>query len=86
MSSGDPLSRRRFLTARGLGASTGGMIAALMPDPPLMSPDQDDRGTPHCTVARRAMACDFTVHISLTRPDLRANAEPSAKSKPWKIC
>lgn len=62
MTQGTPWSRRNFLTGRGLGASTGGMIAALLPDPPMLLAD-DDRSVQHWTISRRAMACEFTVHL-----------------------
>lgn len=68
MSKPDPWSRRKLLTARGLGASTGGMLAALLPDPPLLLTGQDDRSAAQWTVTRRAMACEFTIHLHpLTR-------------------
>lgn len=39
------------------------MLAALLPDPPLLAAGQDDRSAAQWTVTRRAMACDFTVHL-----------------------
>lgn len=43
------------------------MIAALLPEPPLLKPGEDDRSAGQWTISRRAMACDFTVHLhSLT--------------------
>ena len=43
------------------------MLAALLPDPPLVKPGQDDRTASQWTISRRAMACDFKVHLhSLT--------------------
>jgi thiamine biosynthesis lipoprotein len=49
------------LTARGLGASTGGAIAALLPAVPLLA--EDDRNFGHWQITRRAMACDFTIYL-----------------------
>lgn len=49
------------------------MLAALMPDPPLLDPGQDDRFAQHWAISRRAMACDFTVHLHpLTRDPVTA--------------
>lgn len=61
MAQPDRWSRRRLLTARGLGASTGGAIAALLPE--VAVPTTDDRSASQWRITRRAMACDFTVHL-----------------------
>jgi hypothetical protein len=44
------------------------MLAALLPDPPLLLTGQDDRSAGQWTITRRAMACEFTIHLHpLTR-------------------
>lgn len=75
MSDADRWSRRGILTARGLGASTGGMLASLVRESELFKL-ADDRSIAHCTVNHRAMGCNFVIHFNpLVRdPVVVANA------------
>jgi len=53
-------SRRSLLTARGLAATTGGLIGALLPDR-RPHPRTGDPTVGHWSVNRRAMGCEFSV-------------------------
>lgn len=67
-------SRRGFLSLRGLAASAGGAIAAFVPDvPDLLVGGQ--AMAQHLCFARRAMACEFSLHLPPTFPRLMAAAE-----------
>ncbi len=63
----DRWSRRHLLSARGLGASTGGAIAALLPE--IRGLGRDDRQAQHWQITRRAMACDFSIYLPPLTPD-----------------
>lgn len=53
-----------MLSARGLSASAGGLIGALLADPRDRSLLADDgRKHSHICIARRAMACEFSVYL-----------------------
>lgn len=67
-------SRRGFLTARGIGACAGGMLGALVPDPPRVRDDADEKLV-HMNLARRAMACEFSVMIPPLAPSAMAAGE-----------
>jgi FAD:protein FMN transferase len=60
-------SRRGFLTSRGLTASAGGFLAALLGDKP--SGPLAAGSSSHVCVARRAMGCDFSVYLPPDLPD-----------------
>jgi len=55
-------SRRKVLSARGLGASAGGLLGVLMPNVPFES-DNPQRTLSTICYARRAMACEFSVYL-----------------------
>ncbi len=57
-------SRRGFLTARGLGASAGGFLGALLASTPQPPPSSGTRT--HLCFSRRAMACEFTLFLPHT--------------------
>lgn len=54
-------SRRNFLSARGLGASAGGVLGHLFVGDD--SPAEGTRVHSYWTIARRAMACEFSILI-----------------------
>jgi thiamine biosynthesis lipoprotein len=62
-------SRRALFTPRGLAASSGGLIGALLRDE-APAPIDDDQMRSHFCIARRAMACEFSTFI----PPWYANA------------
>lgn len=68
-------SRRRFLSARGLGASTGGFLAHLVPRVPKRPCLRTADTFQYWTFARRAMGCEFCVMIPPTQPSPMASAE-----------
>ena len=65
MAHGANWSRRRFLSARGLGASAGGLLGELMPDVPVADASGDGSVLQVC-LARRAMGCEFNVFLPST--------------------
>jgi FAD:protein FMN transferase len=67
-------SRRNFLSARGLGASAGGLLALLMPDDLDASPQEGPRHS-YWNIARRAMACEFSLLIPPVYPNAWAAGE-----------
>ena len=74
MSAQKPWSRRGFLSARGLGATTGGLVAALVPQPPKRV-RVSGKTFQHWCVSRRAMGCEFTVMVPPDQPKPMASAE-----------
>jgi len=62
------------LTARGLGASAGGLLGALLPDPPAAGFDREALLSTVC-FSRRAMACEFSVFLPPTAEQGMAAAE-----------
>lgn len=66
-------SRRNFLSARGLGASAGGVLGLLFVGDE--APADDARVHSYWTIARRAMACEFSVLIPPHYPDVWAAGE-----------
>jgi thiamine biosynthesis lipoprotein len=70
------LSRRGFLTARGLGASVGGLLHAVGPAERVAAAETDDRyAVANWCFARRAMACEFSVYVPPTAPNAVAAGE-----------
>ena len=67
-------SRRRFLSARGLGSSSGGLIGALLREN-RKPPAGEQPGFGHWSISRRVMGCDFTIYLPGTRPDHMAVAD-----------
>ena len=65
VSDGTGWSRRKVLTARGLGASAGGLLGVLLPDLPAADFDRKALLSTIC-YARRAMACEFSVFLPPT--------------------
>ena len=57
--------RRSFLSLKGLNRSTGGVLAALVPD---VGTAGGDRTHQQMCVARRAMACDFSLQFAAGTP------------------
>ncbi|HOB76401.1 MAG TPA: FAD:protein FMN transferase [Phycisphaerae bacterium] len=66
-------SRRNFLSARGLGASAGGMLALLFDDD--AQPSNAGRTYTYWTMARRAMACEFSILLPPDHPAAWAAGE-----------
>lgn len=56
-------NRRKFLSLRGLSASTGGLLGAMLPEIPIHPVDRPAFES-NLHVARMAMACEFSVLIS----------------------
>lgn len=67
-------SRRSFLTARGLGASAGGLFGAVTPEGEEPVPDDEAR-VGHWCISRRAMGCEFSVFLPPTISDVMTPAE-----------
>lgn len=58
-------SRRRFLSARGLGESSGGLIGAMIAGKTRAGlAEQESEG--HWCISRRAMGCQFSVYLPPT--------------------
>jgi len=68
-------SRRGFLSARGLGASAGGLLAEVLPDCPGTASTTPETTLAHWHLARRAMACEFSVMLPPTVPDVLTAGE-----------
>ena len=62
------VDRRGFLSLKGLNASTGGAIGALVPDLPKRKIDPPDQQS-NLAVARMAMACEFSLLLPYDCPD-----------------
>ncbi|MBN1490403.1 MAG: FAD:protein FMN transferase [Phycisphaerae bacterium] len=58
-------SRRGILSPRGLGAAAGGFFGAVIPEPALPV----DRSFGRWCIARRAMACEFSVFLPDQMPN-----------------
>lgn len=76
MAQAEGWSRRGLLSARGLGVSTGGLIATLIPAKSHFIAGDDGKTIGHWVITRRAMACDFSVHL----PPLTAEPLVAAKA------
>jgi thiamine biosynthesis lipoprotein len=61
-------SRRNFLSTRGLASSAGGVLGALLGDSRATGNLQPQIGPGHCCVARRAMACEFSIYLPADTP------------------
>ena len=61
-------SRRGFLSARGVAASAGGLVGAMLPEDRLRDAPTAERMNYWC-ISRRAMACEFTVMLPPTLMD-----------------
>jgi thiamine biosynthesis lipoprotein len=65
----DPqVNRRGFLSLKGLNASTGGVVGALVPELPKRKVDPPDQQS-NLAVARMAMACEFSLLLPYDCPD-----------------
>jgi FAD:protein FMN transferase len=66
-------SRRNFISSRGLGASAGGLIGAILPEPKKRA--MTEKTLAHWCIARRAMACEFSIYLPPTIGDVLTAAE-----------